>query len=476
MIDLPNPGADILKRYRGIVPEWDLFIDALARPLPLFLWANALRTNSERVGEWLASEGVDAQLVTWWPRSFKGSPSERAGQCLPFVAGLYHIQEEVSCLPVALLDPQPGERVLDICAAPGSKSAQIAVAMANSGTLVSNDWDASRHRATRGTLDRLGVANTTITVQDAADFPKEAGIFDRVLADVPCTCEGTSRKSRSAFLGAGVEASERMAARQLEILRRAVALCRDGGRVVYATCTYAPEENELVVDALLREAGDSVDLLPALVAGFASSPGLTRWQDTDLDPRLDRAMRVWPHQNDTGGFFVAVLEKKAGARGGSEAAPEWLPDERESEWLELLMARFGIPSTAFEPFRLVQSGKKYVSVVSRYHRPGALPPAVSTGMPLIRAQLEYPKLTTAGAMLFGAAAKRNAIEVSDVQAAAYMARQEFLLDDAQVADIVDTGYILIRRGGISVGIALCYLDERRVLSMYPKVLSRAVSD
>ena len=524
MIDLPNPGADILERYREIVPDWDAFIDAASRPLPLFLWTNALRTTPERVAKWLACEGIDAQPVSWWSSAFKGAPSERAGQCVPFVAGLYHIQEEVSCLPIALLDPRPDERVLDLCAAPGSKSAQIAVGMGNSGTLISNDRDGVRHRATRGTLDRLGVANATITVHDASDFPEEAGPFDRVLADVPCTCEGTSRKNRSAFLGAGLEASERMATRQLAILRRAVALCRAGGRVVYATCTYAPEENELIVDALLREAGDSLDLLPARVADFSSSPGLTSWRGKDLDPRLQRAMRVWPHQNDTGGFFVAVIEKTVASGSGSRAAlvtdraggspvppstdtigdstspsatatrgdsasaaasdtsagsgeaPEWLPAEREAEWLGVLTSRFGIPAAAFEPFRLVRASKKYVAVVSRSHRPGAHPPAVSTGLPLIRAQLEYPKLTTAGAMLFGEAATRNVVEVSEAQAAAYMAREEFLLDEAQEAGVVDTGYVLIRRNGVSLGVALCYLDERRVLSMYPKVLSRAVSD
>ena len=186
-------------------------------------------------------------------------------------------------------------------------------------------------------------------------------------------------------------------------------------------------------------------------------------------------MRVWPHQNDTGGFFVAVLEKKTGSSGVSRAAPEWLPDEREAEWLRLLSARFGIPAAAYEPFRLLRASKKYVSVVSRDHRPGAEPPAVSTGMPLIRAQLEYPKLTTAGAMLLGSAATRNVVEVNENQAAAYMARDEFLLDEEQAVDVIDTGYVLIRREEASLGIALCYRDERRVLSMYPKVLSRAVS-
>lgn len=475
MIKLPNPGAEGLERYRPIVPDWNGFMDALSRPLPVCLWTNTLRTTPKVVRGWLDSEGIDVQPLPWTPKAFKGAPAQNAGQNLPFVAGLYHIQEEVSCLPVVLLGPQPGERVLDLCAAPGSKSAQIAVAMQNTGTLISNDRDAVRHRATRGTLDRLGVANTTITVEDAAAIPAEAGLFDRVLADVPCTCEGTSRKNYSAFLNTGVDACERMAVRQLEILRRAIELCRPGGRIVYATCTYAPEENELVVDDTLRAFGEAVDLLPARVAGFESSPGVTSWNGRELDARLCNSMRIWPHQNDTGGFFIAVFQKLTGISHSTLSPPPMLPAASEADWTNLLANRFGFPPATFDPFRLLQSSKKYVSVVSRDHLLGGRPAAVSTGMPLIRAQLEYPKLTTAGAMLFGEAATRNTVDATETQAAAYTERDEFRLAENQDAAITDTGYVLVRRNGVTLGVALCYLDEQRILSMYPKVLSRAVS-
>ncbi len=474
MIELPNPGAELLERYRSIVPDWNGFLNALSRPLPLCLWTNTLRTTPYVVREWLDRVGIEAQVLPWSPKVFKGPPSAKAGKSIPFVAGLYHIQEEVSCLPVVLLDPQMGERVIDLCAAPGSKSAQVAVAMHNSGTLISNDRDAVRHRATRGTLDRLGVANASITVEDAATMAASAGPFDRVLADVPCTCEGTSRKNYAAFMNAGIDTSRRMAAEQLDILRRAIEVCRAGGRLVYATCTYAPEENELVVDAVLREAGDRVTLLPARIDGFKSSPGLTSWNGRKLDPRLECAMRVWPHQNDTGGFFVAVLEKRVGESDTALSPPPWFSEETESKWLMLLESRFGIPAPAFAPFKLLRSSKKYVSIASRDHGLGERPLPVSTGMPLIRAQLDYPKLTTSGAMLFGSAARKNTVEVTDEQAAAYTGREEFRLADGQGAEITDTGYVLIRRRGITLGVALCYLDERRVLSMYPKVLSRAV--
>lgn len=487
MIDgLSNPSAEQLNRYRSIVPDWDAFIEVLGRPLPLCLWTNTLRTTPAVVTEWLDHEQIDAHVLPWFSAGYKGPTADGTGQTIAFVAGLYHVQEEVSLLPVILLDPKPGERVLDTCAAPGSKSALIAVAMRNRGTLISNDRNALRHRATRGTLDRLGIVNTAITVQDAATYPLRTGRYDRILADVPCTCEGTSRKHYSAFENSGQEASRRIAGTQLAILRRAIELCSPGGRVVYATCTYAPEENEIVVQAALNEFAGEVDLLPARIENFVSSPGITEWNGQRLDPRMKRAMRIWPHQNDTGGFFVAMLEKSdrstehadIGTSAPLGAVGGWptVEEEKQSAWFELLADRFGFSDDAFDPLRLVQTSKKYVMAVSSDHVIPAEPKPVSIGMPIIRAQLQYPKLTTAGAMLLGKHASKNVIDVTGDQAANYLAREDFRLTPDQAIDITDTGYVLVRLRAVTLGVALCYIDERRVLSMYPKVLSRTVTD
>ena len=483
---LSNPSAEQLNRYRPIVPDWDAFIEVLGRPLPLCLWTNTLRTTPAVVTDWLDYEQIDAHPLPWFSAAYKGRTPGSAGQTIAFVAGLYHVQEEVSLIPVILLDPKPGERVLDTCAAPGSKSALIAVAMGNRGTLISNDRNALRHRATRGTLDRLGIVNTTITVQDAAKYPLRTGRYDRVLADVPCTCEGTSRKHYAAFENSGPEASRRIAGTQLAILRRAIELCRPGGRVVYSTCTYAPEENEIVVDAALNEFAGEVDLLPARIEGFVSSPGITAWNGQTLDPRIKRAMRIWPHQNDTGGFFAAVLEKSdlskehadvgTNAPLGEDGGGLPVESEGQSAWFELLRDRFGFRADAFDPLRLVQTSKKYIRAVSSDHVSSAGPEPVSIGMPIIRAQLQYPKLTTAGAMLLGAHAAKNVVDATGDQAARYLARKEFLLTPNQLIHITDTGYVLVRLRAVTLGVALCYVDERRVLSMYPKVLSRTVTD
>ena len=296
------------ERYRPIIDDWAAFAEALRRPLPTCIWANPLRMPPDELVAWLREQGLDPEPLPWLDHAFRLPADVDIGTRFGYVAGLYHVQEEVSLLPVPLLDPQPGERVLDLCAAPGNKTAQIATRLANRGTVVANDISYGRLAPLRSTLDRLGVANVTTTTCDAANYPSESGLFDRVLADVPCSCEGTSRKHLSVIEQRA--AMRDMTGAQTAILRKAVQRCRPGGRIVYATCTYAPEENEAVVDAVLRDVGsDRLQVCPARIDGVACDPGLTAWREQTFHPSLTNTMRVWPHQNDTGGFFVAVLEK-----------------------------------------------------------------------------------------------------------------------------------------------------------------------
>lgn len=475
MIERDIPAIERVERYRPIIPDWDGFLEALDRPLPLCLWTNTLRTDRSKLSEHLATEGIEAWPVEWNSAAFKGPPSAIAGQSIPFVAGLYHIQEEVSLLPVVLLDPQPGERILDLCAAPGNKTAQTGVAMANSGTIVANDRSALRMRATRGTLDRLGVMNTTITVEDAERYPVESMAFDRVLLDAPCTCEGTSRKNVSAFVATGRDKSEALHDRQLAMLRTAVAACRPGGRIVYSTCTYAPEENERVIDRALGEFGPDVRLLPARIDGLEFSSGLTEWDGETYDSSLELAMRIWPHQNDTGGFFVAVLEKIQSA--DSEHRVEIStrsPHEARARWINLIFDRFGIPRNVYADWRFHEPNRKYLFVTPADHEPISEPEPVSDGMPFIRTALRFPKLTTAASRVVGPHASKNVVDATAEQAQAFVSREEFTLSDTQLDLVTETGYILVRHRDMILGVGIYFEDGRRVSSMFPKVLSRAV--
>lgn len=297
------------ERYRSFVDDWQAFVEASRAPLPTCVWTNTLRATPGQVSNWLNRYGLAHDPLPWLSGAFRLSPNCNPGSRIPYLSGLYHIQEEASLLPVTVLGPRPGERVLDLCAAPGNKTAQVAVAVENRGTVVANDRSGGRMNVLRRTLRRLGICNVTTTVVDAAHFPIDEPGFDGVIADVPCSCEGTSRKHSDVMTNSSVAQSEHLSVTQATILRRAVRLVRPGGRIVYSTCTYAPEENERVVDAIIRERTD-LRLLAVAVPGFRSEPGLTSWCGHAFDASMDRTARILPHHNDTGGFFVALLQRQ----------------------------------------------------------------------------------------------------------------------------------------------------------------------
>ena len=297
-----------LSRYDPLVDDPAAFHEACERPLPSVVRVNRIKATAERVRQAFDETGVDYEPVDWHDGLFRLGEGESPGNSWPFVHGWVYGQEEVSVVPALALAPHPGERVLDCCAAPGSKTTQLAALMDDRGLLVGNDNNLGRLSALRSNAERCGVTNIAVTRQDARNLSlKSFGDerFDRTLVDVPCSCEGTVRKNPDAVDGWSLDHIEGIAGVQKAILERAIEVTRDGGTVVYSTCTFAPEENEAVLQHAL-DGGDCrlVDFdLP-----LESVPGVTEWEGESFDDAVRKAQRIYPHHNDTGGFFCAKLE------------------------------------------------------------------------------------------------------------------------------------------------------------------------
>lgn len=459
------------ERYRPIIDDWEAFTEALARPLPVCVWTNTLRTTPEALAETLRAEGCAPEPIAWHPGAFRLHEGAAAAHLPSYLAGLFHIQEEVSMLPAMLLAPHPGARVLDLCAAPGNKTAELAVAMRNAGTVVANDLSRGRLNVLRTTVDRLGLLNVSVTRHDAAAFPGASGGFDGVLLDAPCSCEGTTRKHPRVVAQSSRANSLRMGRMQTRMLARAAGRCRPGGRLVYATCTFAPEENERVVAETLRTFGDAVRLLPASVPGFHTTPGLTSWEGESFPDDLRHTLRIWPHHNDTGGFFVAVLEKSPDAERPSPTPPAILPEPIDpGDVLPPLEARFGFPRAAFEECVFFRPNDKYISVVARAHRPPAKPSPEMTGMYFLKTALRHPKLSTQAAMHFGHAATRNVVSLDGEKLRAYLDRREVRLTATEAARCEAFGYVLVRHGEQTYGVGLFRPEGAggRMESLFPK--------
>lgn len=308
----PSPSAaSLLRRYESLVDDVDAFLEASVRPLPRLVWFNSLRPNAAQiaaeVGERIRQRCPDAFPVPWYPAAWRVPAGEQPGRWLEFALGLIHTQEEISMWPSLVLAPLPGERVLDLCASPGNKTAHMAVAMQDRGCLVANEPKVARHTALSEMVLRLGLTSVLTAAADGRHFPGADASFDRVLVDAPCSCEGTSRKSRGKVRHNPIDSRFRMERLQKCLLRRAIELVKPGGIVVYSTCTYAPEENEGVLHSVPPEVAAIEPI--EVPAGLIVSPGVAHWLDHEYRADVQNAARIWPHQNDTGGFFVARLRR-----------------------------------------------------------------------------------------------------------------------------------------------------------------------
>ncbi len=459
-------------QYREIIDDWDAFQEAVKRPLPTTIWVNPLRTTPTQLQTIL---DVPLESIPWLPNACRLPHNFPAGQHWAYLAGLYHIQEEVSMLPVHFLDIQPGERILDLCAAPGNKTAQIGVTLQNRGTIVANDRSVGRMRAASHAFNRLGLLNVTTTTTDAVNYPKAAGYFHKILADVPCTCAGTCRKDRSIAWRVSLKDSRKLVGSQLAILRKAVQRCRPGGRIVYATCTFAPEENERIVNAVLQDYGDPLRVLLAEIPGFNTSPGLSAWQGESFHPDLRHALRVWPHQNDTGGFFVAVLQKGEDPRAQAENGPpenQLIVNEEREPWLTLLADQFGVDPAHFDDYCIFREGRRGVYLTNRDQQPPAKPQPDSVGMLFMHTEGKYPKLTTAAAMQFGHLAHKSIVDLEPEQVQLFIGRQDFEIGADQTQNVTDTGYVMLRYQGFVMGLGVYRAHLNLVESLYPKGWSR----
>jgi len=271
-------------------------------PLPVTARINTLKMDEKRLRERLDQGGISYQTFGWYPLGLK-LDVESTGKLRENLLGYIHIQEELSMVPPLVLDPQPGEQVLDLCASPGSKTCQISQMMENRGLVIANEPSLARVAPLRSNCERLGVMNVAVTRYDGRNFPNVP--FDRILVDAPCSSEGRERKGPGVLARSSCQRSLDLQALQIGLLKNALRLAKPGGVIVYSTCTYAPEENELVIERVL----DMASLERISIPGLVACPGITEWAGNNLNHELDKTARYYPHLNDTGGFFVAKLIK-----------------------------------------------------------------------------------------------------------------------------------------------------------------------
>ena len=292
--------------------EYTQFISCLAKPTTRFVRINTLKVKRQRGLDRLGALSISATPLPWFADGFRVSGDYAQ---LPFTRdyslGYFYIQEGGSMIPPVVLDPHSSHRILDLCAAPGSKTTQLAQMMNNQGVIIANDRSVRRLTSLGHNIQLCGVSNAIVLRKDgrylAAQFPFQ---FDRVLVDAPCTASGHLRSKAMQFQSPNFQRIRGLQAVQKGLLSSGFRLMKPEGLLVYATCSLHPEENEMVVNHLLTKFPEA-RIEPPKISSLQSHPGLVHWEGTDFHESIHHCLRVYPHDNDTDGFFIALIRREA---------------------------------------------------------------------------------------------------------------------------------------------------------------------
>ena len=331
------PDAFVMRMRQLLGSECDAFFASYEKERALGLRVNTMKVPAEVFAR-ENQETFSLRPVSWCREGFYYEQESRPGRHPYHEAGVYYIQEPSAMAVVSLLDPKPGERVLDLCAAPGGKTTHIASRLNGKGLLVSNEIHPARAKILSQNVERMGIGNAIVTNEDSgslAEFFPE--FFDCMVVDTPCSGEGMFRKDEQAR-NEWSEANVRLCAeRQQEILDNAAKMLKPGGRMVYSTCTFAPEEDEDGIAAFLeRHPEFSVVCLEKDEVPEGLSSGHPEWS-RGHNPELQNTFRIWPHKSEGEGHYLALLRKNGtwtAEDGRKRKQPKYWNDKAGRSYVE----------------------------------------------------------------------------------------------------------------------------------------------
>jgi NOL1/NOP2/sun family putative RNA methylase len=313
-----EPKPLFLERMKMLLKDskdYEKFLEILKVPIARSIRCNTLKISPASLKDKLEAKGWQIKTL------FKDFPEimvvesvlqpGELGRALEHMLGYYYIQELASMLPVLALKPKVHERVLDLCAAPGSKTTQIAARMENTGLLIANEVKLGRLKVLASNAERCGVANCIITRKDGIAlckrFKQEEFLFDKILLDAPCSGEGTIRSTPRTLESWNIKTIYNLSKLQKSLMANALEILKPEGEIVYSTCTHAPEENEEVIDFALRKFNVKIEKISLPVK---TSAGITKWGGEEYLEDVKFSCRVYPQNSNTEGFFIAKIKKQ----------------------------------------------------------------------------------------------------------------------------------------------------------------------
>lgn len=308
MADLPQSFLDSMKEILG--EDYKAFLAGFDGQRQYGLRVNTLKMNLE---EFERIAPFHLKKVPWISNGYFYEAEDAPAKHPFYSAGLYYLQEPSAMTPASRLKVQPGERVLDLCAAPGGKATELGAALQGEGLLVANDINTARARALLRNLELFGISNSFVTNEPphvlAERFPE---FFHKIMVDAPCSGEGMFRKNPAVVDSWQEKGPEYFSKLQREIIVQAADMLLPGGMMFYSTCTFSPLENEKTITHLLKERPDMEVIPMEDYEGFAE--GLTSYRGEVFDESCKLCRRIWPHKMSGEGHFMALLHKKNGTQ------------------------------------------------------------------------------------------------------------------------------------------------------------------
>ena len=308
MADLPQSFLDSMKEILG--EDYEAFLAGFDGQRQYGLRVNTLKMNLE---EFERIAPFHLKKVPWISNGYFYEAEDAPAKHPFYSAGLYYLQEPSAMTPASRLKVQPGERVLDLCAAPGGKATELGAALQGEGLLVANDINTARARALLRNLELFGISNSFVTNEPphvlAERFPE---FFYKIMVDAPCSGEGMFRKNPAVVDSWQEKGPEYFSKLQREIIVQAADMLLPGGMMFYSTCTFSPLENEKTITHLLKERPDMEVIPMEDYEGFAE--GLTSYRGEVFDESCKLCRRIWPHKMSGEGHFMALLHKKSGTQ------------------------------------------------------------------------------------------------------------------------------------------------------------------
>jgi NOL1/NOP2/sun family putative RNA methylase len=316
MRKIPEPKPLFLERMKSLLgKDFNNYMEILKHEPVRSLRTNTLKITPEKLKEKLEKKNwIIKQPFKEYPEIMivenDLNPGE-LGRALEHLLGYYYIQELASMLPIIALKPKPDETILDLCSSPGSKTTQMASYMNNSGIIVANEVSLGRIKILASNLERCGVTNTIIAKKDGIALcerlKKENFQFDKILVDAPCSGEGTLRSTLKTYLMWNIKTIKSVSRIQKNLVSSALDILKPNGELIYSTCTHAPEENEEVIDFIMKKFNNIK--IEKISLPVKPREGITKWQDKEYSEDIKYACRIYPQDNNTEGFFLVKIKK-----------------------------------------------------------------------------------------------------------------------------------------------------------------------